>query len=247
VASNTAWTVDENNSWLSVSPASSNGNGTITVSYDTNPDNEPRIGQIAVSSEGGTPVVNVTVNQAGASMSCGQILDDRDGQTYNTVVIGNQCWMKENLNCETGNSWCFYDNATYCDTYGRLYDWNTAMTACPSGWHLPSIEEWISLSDFLGGNSVAGGKMKETGTTHWAFPNNGATNSSDFSGLPGGYKHPYGQFDNLYYHGNWWSSSTKTTEFGVASWLCNLSYQNGNAGHSYANMNHGYSVRCLKN
>jgi uncharacterized protein (TIGR02145 family) len=91
--------------------------------------------------------------------------DPRDGQTYNIVQIGNQTWFAENLNYATGNSWCYDNNDSNCNIYGRLYDWQTALTACPSGWHLPSDAEWTVLTDYLGGDTVAGLKMKNT--TGW--------------------------------------------------------------------------------
>ncbi len=117
---------------------------------------------------------------------------DGDGNNYATVQIGSgksvQTWMAENLNYITGNSWCYNDNTSNCDIYGRLYDWQTALGACPSGWHLASDAELTALTDFLGGVWIAGGKMKETGTAHWFSPNYGATNSSGFTARPGGWR-----------------------------------------------------------
>src|SRR5574344_137160 len=106
-------------------------------------------------------------------------------------------------------------------TYGVLYNWTAAMNGeassttnpsgiqgvCPAGWHLPSDAEWTELTDYLGGASVAGGKLKETGTTHWDSPNTGATNETGFTALPGGYRTNLGFFNNIGYHGNWWSAT----------------------------------------
>ena len=147
---------------------------------------------------------------------CGNpITDSRDAKIYNTVLIGTQCWMKENLNIgtrinsgdqQTNNSvfekYCYNESESNCDVYGGLYQWNELMNyttssnsnpsgrqgICPSGWHIPSDAEWDQLMTFLGGESIAGGPMKETGTIHWNSPNTGATNSSGFTALPGGFR-----------------------------------------------------------
>jgi uncharacterized protein (TIGR02145 family) len=136
-------------------------------------------------------------------------VDTRDGQSYPTVVIGTQCWMAKNLNIgilrdgmyDPGNDgiidkYCYNADENMCNIYGGLYPWDEAMQygvqdICPTGWHLPSATEYTTLTTFLGGNAVAGGKMKETGTYedgtgHWFAPNNGATNSSGFTALPHG-------------------------------------------------------------
>ncbi len=169
--------------------------------------------------------------------------DPRDGQTYNIVDIGSQTWFAENLNYQTGNSWCYLDDPANCNVYGRLYTWNDALTACPSGWHLPSYDEWTILSDYLGGILVAGGKMKETGTEHWNSPNTGATNSSGFTGLPGGYRYPIGYFDDLGFRGMSWSA----TEVGsTEARYRNLGYVHEALGHGNYYKEGGLSVRCLK-
>jgi len=115
----------------------------------------------------------------------GSLTDDRDGKTYKTVKIGDQVWMAENLNFATDSgSWCYDKNPENCSTYGRLYSWEIAKTACPSGWHLPSYDDWGILSKYLGGYTIAGGKLKSK--IGWISPNTDATNESGFSGLPGG-------------------------------------------------------------
>lgn len=118
-----------------------------------------------------------TNNNQGTSQT---FKDTRDSQVYNTVKIGNQIWMKENLNYSTPTGSLCSD----CATYGRLYDWETAMTIAPSGWHLPTENEFATLINFLGGEQIAGGKMKTT--TGWDMPNVGASNTSGFSALPAG-------------------------------------------------------------
>jgi uncharacterized protein (TIGR02145 family) len=146
---------------------------------------------------------------------------DIEGNVYQTIGIGSQIWMQENLKTimfsdgsaiplvEDSIEWalqyvepayCWYDNdeEKYKDTFGALYNFRTVMTGklCPSGWHVPDDDEWTILETFLGGRDVAGGMMKEAGTEHWLSPNSGATNESDFTALPGGhrvyYSAPYG-------------------------------------------------------
>ena len=188
------------------------------------------------------------------------------GQTYNTIEIGNQCWMAENLNVGTMiqgsrimfddgfiDKYCYKNDTVNCNEYGGLYQWNEMMkhttTAsvkgiCPFGWHIPTDEEWTILTDFLGGDSIAGGKMKETGTTHWDSPNIDATNESGFTALPSGSRSTtMGSFDNLGYSCTFWSSSTTTTNVPLRRTLWHHDDQLYCNVH---NRNMGYSVRCLK-
>ena len=119
--------------------------------------------------------------------------------------------MKENMNYETDNSWCYDDDPANCAIYGRLYTWEAALNVCPSGWHLPSNYEYGHLSALLGGNNAAGGKMKEEGTVHWNSPNTGATNESGFSALPGGYR-TTGSYVYLGDWGHWWTTAPSTID-----------------------------------
>jgi uncharacterized protein (TIGR02145 family) len=105
--------------------------------------------------------------------------------------------MAENLNYDAGiGSWIYNENSDLAVTYGRLYIWETACEVCPDGWRLPSDEEWTELTAYLGGDEVAGGKLKETGASHWE-ENEGATNESGFLALPGGGRFNYGDFDGI--------------------------------------------------
>jgi uncharacterized protein (TIGR02145 family) len=124
-----------------------------------------------------------------------------------------------------------------------LYNWPAALTACPEGWHLPSDDEWDILINYLGGSSVAGGKMKETGTVHWNSPNTGATNESGFSGLPGGFRNNFGYFDYIGYLGFWWSSAEYSS---TNAWLRLLSCDDDDAYQNSSNKEYGFSVRCLR-
>ncbi|MFN5208485.1 MAG: fibrobacter succinogenes major paralogous domain-containing protein [Bacteroidota bacterium] len=163
--------------------------------------------------------------------------DPRDGKKYQTVKIGSQIWMAENLNYTTiFGSWLN-------SRYGRLYDWETAKTACPVGWHLPTDEEWKTLETQLGGSSIAGGKMKSTGTHYWHSPNTAADNSSGFSGLPGGNRYFDGVFSNIGDYGHWWSS----TEFSTNNaWYRSMNYHNGAVNRLNVSKTYGFSVRCLR-
>ena len=200
-----------------------------------------------------------------ADWYCGNpIIDSRDGQSYNTVQIGTQCWMAENLNIgtridgsgnQTDNStiekYCYSDNTSNCDIYGGLYQWDEMMQyvttegvqgICPSGWHLPTDAEWTILTTFHGVESVAGGKMKETGTTHWNAPNTGATNSNGFTALPGGYRDTDGSFYELTGSAGFWSSS----EDGTDAWARYLFYDD-EAVHRFPDAQaYGISVRCVR-
>jgi uncharacterized protein (TIGR02145 family) len=194
---------------------------------------------------------------------------DYNGNVYNTVQIGNQCWMKENLKARNYNSgatipniqsisnWlnlstdarCWYNNdsATYAATYGSLYNWyavNHSGGLCPTGWHVPTDAEWTLLTNLLGGLSVAGGPLKKTAWTHWANPNLGATDSTGFTALPGGYRSNIdGLYSNWRCNGNFWSS-TATTVTGALSRT--LHYSDSAVTPYNVNKNIGFSVRCIK-
>ncbi len=142
-------------------------------------------------------------------------------------------------------------------TYGVLYNWPAAMAGsgsssanpsgvkgvCPTGWHLPSDAEWTQLTDFLGSTGVAGGKLKEAGTSHWTSPNTGATNETGFTALPGGYRHSNGLFTTIGLVGFWWSATESSAS---NAWSCNMSYNFSYANRSYNTKELGYSVRCVR-
>jgi uncharacterized protein (TIGR02145 family) len=202
----------------------------------------------------------------------GPDITDNDGNTYKTVYIGTQQWMAENLktskyndgtaipnvtdkiqwsNLTTG-AWSYYNNDTANNAkYGKLYNWyavrpttNGNKNVCPTGWHVPLFDEWTILFDFLGGAKVAGGKMKEVGTTNWNSPNTGATNTSLFTGLPGGNRYVGGSYLIIGNGGGWWSSTEGAT---FDAWYCYLDSYNGDAFMSYGtSKKDGLSIRCLK-
>jgi uncharacterized protein (TIGR02145 family) len=165
----------------------------------------------------------------------GTFTDSRDGQVYPYKLIGSQVWMTKNLNYNAPGSSCYN-----CAVLGRLYEWNTALSVAPEGWHIPSDAEWTTLTTYLGGDSVAGGKMKTT--TLWDNPNTGATNSSGFSGLPAGHI-----YDGTYYNnpttGYWWSS-TAFTDF--HAWIRVLQYDSDDAQRGAGMKVYASSVRCVR-
>ncbi len=200
--------------------------------------------------------------------NCGSVTDI-DGTIYNAVTIGTQCWTQTNLDVSkyrngdpipevtdatewanlTTGAWCYFDNnSANGPVYGKLYNWhavNDPRGLAPAGWHIPSNDEWTVLTTYLGGQSVAGGKMKEAGTTHWISPNTGADNSSGFTGLPGELRSLSGSFWLLGERGVWWSS---TDDIGGSVYIRMLSNWNTDAPLSFSNGKKlGFSVRCIKN
>ena len=193
--------------------------------------------------------------------------------TFKNVKIGKQIWMVKNLDVSTyrngdpipnitdntawskltTGAWCYYknDSATYAATYGKLYNWyavNDPRGLAPAGWHVPSDDEWTNLENYLN-VEVVGYKMKEKGIFHWEAPNPRATNSSGFTGLPGGSRHIDGTFDYIGIQGNWWSSMNETNTSGGA-YRYKLSSSIGYEGFLERDLHVlrlGYSVRCVKN
>ena len=173
----------------------------------------------------------------------GTYTDERDKQEYKWVKIGSQVWMAENLNynADSGN-WAYLNNPSNSLTYGLLYTWETAVKVCPLGWHLPSDRDWTVLTDYLGGKEIAGSKLKEVGPTHWYSPNEGATNESGFTALPGGCCYSFGSFDECRIYGKWWTSSECSSS---SAWYWSLHW-NSSRVHSLKGLkNSGYSVRCV--
>lgn len=193
---------------------------------------------------------------------------DIDNNSYNTVKIGNQCWMRENLKVSkyrngeaipTGlnnadwlntrnGAYAIYDNSNVNEAiYGKLYNWYAVRDSrglCPNGWHAPTDAEWTTLTNFLGGKVEAGGKMKSMGTTYWQSPNTGATNESGFSTLPGGFRKSDGNFIYNRSYAIFWSA---TEDDNLQPWSRFLNYDNGSVvSYFYYNKSFGNSVRCLR-
>jgi uncharacterized protein (TIGR02145 family) len=167
--------------------------------------------------------------------------DSRGAVTYKTAKIGGKTWLAENLRYRAKNSWCYDDDSSNCDKYGRLYAWNTAKTACPTGWHLPTRLEWLALSEAVGGEEAAGKRLKAR--TGWDENGNG-NDWYGFSALPGGNRHPdAGDFGYAGSIGFWWTS----TEYGSGNvYIRTMNYGDNDVGESYTGKNGGLSVRCVQ-
>jgi uncharacterized protein (TIGR02145 family) len=220
------------------------------------------------------------------SQAPGNGVTDIDGNNYNSVIIGTQEWMKENLNVSkysdgtpipqitdpiawsnlTTGAWCYYNNdPSLGSTYGKMYNWYAVAgiwqaesspptpaeiasrkSLAPSDWNVSSVNDWLLIINYLGGNSLAGGKMKEAGLNHWSDPNTDATNSSGFTGLPGGYRGVsttnLGQ--NLTGTGHWWCSDYLAP---FAANFFQLTWTNGAVVSSTFDTRTGLSVRWVKN
>jgi len=198
-----------------------------------------------------------------------QTIKDLDGNIYDTVRIGTQTWMKKNLQTTkykngtaiplvTDNStwkklttpaYCNYNNTLNTDTintYGRLYNWFTINTGklCPTGWHVSTNAEWTRLTDYLGGDSTAGRKLKEAGTKHWISPLSTADNSSGFTALPSGKRSDEESFGKMGYNSYWWTSTE--ADFVDFVWFRYLFFDNSVISF-FLNKQNGFSVRCVKN
>jgi uncharacterized protein (TIGR02145 family) len=224
----------------------------------------------------------VTLTQSTLACCGIPITDSRDGKSYNTVVIGTQCWLAQNLNVGTMiagagtqanngiiEKYCYSNNEDNCSIYGGLYQWSETMNyttstnsnpsgregICPSGWHLPSDAEWCQMETFLDATvnctgtgwlgTNAGGKMKEIGTSHWLTPNTGATNSSGFTGLPGGMNQG-GSYSTIANYGYFWTTVECSS---TSAYYHSLYYNSATIYRTCLSNNKpwGYSVRCVKN
>jgi uncharacterized protein (TIGR02145 family) len=231
------YAISKSQDWITISPSAGDiTGGTVTITVTINKTGLSTsiyketitVSQIISPDESQNKILDVYLNGFWI-----------DSKYVNLVRIGTQVWMGENLNVGTRiesvkdptdngviEKYCANDGEYNCDIYGGLYRWNemmdynppedtgtitgTTQGICPDGWHIPTDKEWRTLKDYLGGWLVAGGKLKEAGTAHWAAPNTGATNESGFTGLPGGWRY----FENneagfwmFEIEGMWWSSN----------------------------------------
>jgi len=202
------------------------------------------------------------------SLTYGTVVDI-DGNIYKTIAIGTQIWMAENLRAvkyRNGDiigttspatldissettpkyQWAYDSSENNTATYGRLYTWyavTDSRNICPTGWHLPTDADWQSLVNFLGGEDVAGGKLKETGISHWNSPNTGASNETGFTSIPNGARNPSGSFESIGYSGHHWNSSTSGIH-SSGDWY--MFYNTSRAVRTGNPRAYGFAVRCIK-
>jgi uncharacterized protein (TIGR02145 family) len=197
------------------------------------------------------------------------MISDIENNHYRIVQIGIQVWMAENLKATKfndgtsiplvtdENGWSALSTPGYCwysnnvankNTYGALYNWYavTSTNFPPVGWHVPTQAEWTALNVFLGGEVIAGNKLKEAGTVHWASPNAGATNSTGFTGLPGGDREPDNGFHGQTTYGYCWSVTEYTVD-PTRAWGPYLYYIDATDYVNFWDKRSGFSVRCVRN
>lgn len=241
-----------------------NGSGTGSYNTDIYPltaNTTYYVRAYATNSSGTAYGNQITFTTNGGIVNCGTVTDI-DGNVYNTVTIGTQCWMAENLKTTryndgtailtglsnadwqstTSGAYAIYNNDPANNTtYGKLYNSYAAKTnkLAPAGWHVPTYAEWTTLTTFLGGESIAGGAMKAI--TLWISPNTGATNSSGFTGLPSGYRNINGTFSDIGFYGYFWSSDS------YYSCWSSLKNSNNSVGSDCDLFRQkGFSVRCVR-
>lgn len=230
---------------------------------------------ISLANNGGSASISEhtcgTTNVHNSNLVYGSVTD-HEGNVYKTIIIGSQEWMAENLNLSsyadgtplpevtdplewaelTTGAWCYYNNdANYACPYGKLYNWYACVDTrqlCPVGWHVPTDDDWLALTNYLDGVEFAGGKMKTTGTVEastgfFLSPNADASNSSGFSAIPGGGRYSAGTFDLIGAQACWWSSTAGSE---TNAWDRYLHYNFGSAFRGSGAKPFGFSVRCLK-
>ena len=255
-----------------VSISQTGGETSFSISFEppiTDKDSNPALRIENKEKKAEKPIsISQTAGETNFSKNFESPITDIDGNVYKTVSIGNQTWMAENLKTThyqngdpipcitdtaawkalTTGAWCDYENSADNGTkYGHLYNWYTVSDSrniAPKGWHVPTDDEWTTLTTYLGGDSIAGGKLKEAGTLNWKSPNTGATNETGFSALPGGVRAGInGKFFDVGFKDNWWSS---TENKGVA-WNRYLNKNSSNMNRTNnRGKNCGFSVRCIK-
>jgi uncharacterized protein (TIGR02145 family) len=240
--------------------------GELSSSSGSNKSKTERIQVCHYDRETGTShAITINENAWPAHQKHGDVLGDC---AVETITIGEQTWMLKNLDVDhyrngdpiphvtdnfewitlTTGAWCWYENdsATYAAIYGKLYNWyavNDRRGLASTGWHVPSDPEWSTLSQILGGDAVAGDKLKEAGNAYWQNGNTG-TNSSGFTGIPGGFRGIYfGDFAGIGYYSIWWSSTVENATFAFTR---NLNYNNESFDWGHSEKQNGFSVRCVK-
>lgn len=221
----------------------------------------------AVNAEGMSAASNTAVTTTFTGT-----VTDIDGNIYHTITIGTQVWMAENLkttkyrdgtsipNITDNATWAALTTGAYCNynndpgnapTYGSLYNWyavNDVRNIAPTNWHVATDEEWTTLTTYLGGNSVAGGKLKEAGLAHWESPNTSADNSTGFHAVPTGFRNVSGSnapFLNIGSYGHLWSSTVSDTVL-ERSWYRSMYSNSGAIDGAQGDYVIGLGIRLIK-
>ena len=262
--------------WVNNNPIAASFSGTITgltagTTYYAKAYGMKNSGDVYYGNE--ITFTTLTLGLPGAGVGT---VTDIDGNVYNTITLGTQVWMVENLktthyrdgtpinNISDNTSWANATTGAYCDNdnnpvngmeYGRLYNlfaMKDTRQIAPAGWHVPTMIEWFTLLNYLGGTGVAGGRMKETGFSHWLTPNTGADNSSGFTALGGGNRNPFGTFVTLKTRAVFWSSSSNYTPGSNAANIYNVHLLANSASYTFqfgsigSGEKYGFSIRCVK-
>lgn len=257
------WSISQNPTTFDNKTSNGSGNGSFTNSISGLSPNTTYYVRAYATNSAGTGYGNSILIKTYTGT-----LTDIDGNVYYTITIGTQVWMAENLkttsycngesvpNITDNTGWIALTTGAYCNynndvtistTYGRLYNWyalNDNRKIAPTGWHIPTYAEWTTLTTYLGGDSIAGGQLKEIGTTHWYSPNAGASNQTGFTALPGGCRDSDGTFQYNPGNGFWWSSTEDGT-YGAYYLIMYFNSSYANRSSSYDKIS-GYSVRCIK-
>jgi uncharacterized protein (TIGR02145 family) len=179
------------------------------------------------------------------NLHMGTLTDSRDNQTYQTIQMGEAWWMAENLRYDAGEgSYCYEYNDTRCVTYGKLYTWEAAMRSCPAGWHVPTLKEFESMINAIGGADIAGGKLKDYEQSLWREINVGATNEVGFNALPAGRRYDSGLFAGAGYYAQFFSSTEYNSQ---EAYNMTIGYDYANAFIYNYKKAYAISVRCVKN
>jgi uncharacterized protein (TIGR02145 family) len=219
---------------------------------------------------------NSTTNTTTSTAKYGNGVTDLDGYKYKTVVIGNQEWMGENLKVSkyndgtvipniidntqwsklTTGAWCYNNNNNISNDlkFAKLYNWyalspttNGNKNVCPTGWHVPTDNDWSIMTDFLGGEAVAGGKLRDVGESSWNSSSSSNTNPYLFTALPGGQRDSDGNFTSIGNYGSWWSNTESTQYyFNISSWARSMEGSGSNISRLGTVKGYGLSIRCIK-
>ena len=177
------------------------------------------------------------------AQTVGTFTDSRDNKVYSTLTLGSQCWMTQNLAYKaSAGCYAYLNDTNNVAAYGYLYNWFTAKSACPLGWHLPSDKEWKILIQYYGGEKIAGGKLKEAGTTHWK---SAASDAKDtiFKLRPGGFINGFGVFSGIGECGIWWCSDFHTS---MNAWYYYILHSDSKIKRRSVIMTSAMSVICIK-